>query len=375
MFACCYTNASVANYTMRLIALLESRRNVGIRVVSSHCKCLERFPLGRYTLVRKYSLVRCPYLIFPRSKSRILNFVINFVPNTIVNLFRGISYLRASKGCDIIHFQQSSSFAFGFLPLIPILLFSNQRKVVTVHSFSFFMPSRMLVRFFCRLYNRVDRIIVHSESMRTQLINMGVHASRIVKVFHGVNIPPLHALKRSEITFMGAPEERKGFLTVLDALRILKSKNITIKVSIYGFYSDSERKHMEMQAAMRNVDDCLFWGGRLNEKEFDMKLQQSLFTLAVYNSAISGSSVVTRAMSNATPVLASDIGGLKEYLETAGIFVPPEDPRRLAETIESLLRNTNLLESLGKKGRERAVSFLSWDAIAKEIAILYESIV
>jgi glycosyltransferase involved in cell wall biosynthesis len=59
-------------------------------------------------------------------------------------------------------------------------------------------------------------------------------------------------------------------------------------------------------------------------------------------------------MSNATLVLASNMSGLREYLEGSGIYVPPRNPMRLTETIESLLENTNLLEGLGKKGRELA---------------------
>jgi glycosyltransferase involved in cell wall biosynthesis len=208
--------------------------------------------------------------------------------------------------------------------------------------------------------------------METHLRNMGIAKSRIVRVPHGVNIPPLLGLDRVEITFMGAPEERKGILTVLDALRILKNKNINLKVAVYGWYSDSERKSMEMQAASRNVDDCLIWGGRLNENEFDKKLQQSLFTLAVYNSATSGSSVATRAMSNATPVVASDIGGFKEYLDGGGVFLPPKNPEALAQMIESLLKNPQLLEELGAKGRERASQLFSWKEIANKTATMYE---
>jgi hypothetical protein len=80
---------------------------------------------------------------------------------------------------------------------------------------------------------------------------------------------------------MGAPQEHKGFMTILEALKILKSKNIIVKVSIYGFYNDSEKNKMELQAMIRGVSDCLVWGGRLNETDFDKKLQQSLITLAV----------------------------------------------------------------------------------------------
>ena len=134
-------------------------------------------------------------------------------------------------------------------------------------------------------------------------------------------------------------------------------------------------KHGQIpQAVSRDVDDCLVWGGRLSENEFDTKLQESLFTLAVYNVATSGSNLVTRAMANATPVLASDIGGLREYLDGGGIFVPPRNPEALAETMESLLKNPKLLEELGSKGRKRALTLFSREEIAKRTASVYKSI-
>jgi glycosyltransferase involved in cell wall biosynthesis len=210
--------------------------------------------------------------------------------------------------------------------------------------------------------------------MRIHLIKNGVTESRITKIHHGVSIPHLFGLKRREITFLGAPEERKGIHTILDALKILKGRNVNIRVSIYGLYSDSERKITESHAASKGVNESLVWGGRLTEIEFDKKLQQSLFTIAAYSSPISGSNVVTRAMSNATPVIASDIGGLKEYLGGGGIMIAPRDPYGLADAIELLLENAETRQDLGLKGRERALNLFSWEKIAEKTVALYESI-
>jgi glycosyltransferase involved in cell wall biosynthesis len=367
MISCCYNNASVANYTLGLISSIREMNRVEVKLVSSHCECIKRFKPMTFETAEECTFVNLPY--FPSSKRKIKKIEMNLVPKELLDFLRGFFYLKESRGYDVIHFQQSSSYAFSPIALIPIILFSTKRKVLTFHSPGF--GQRLM--FFLRLYNRVDKIIVHSESMRTHLLNKGVNSSKIIKIFHGVDIPPLYGLERSEITFIGAPEKRKGFLTILDALKILKSKNIDVKLSIYGFYSNSEKNQMQLQASMRKVDDCLIWGGQLSENEINIKLQQSLFTLAVYNTATSGSSVVTRSMSNATPVLASDIGGLKEYLGNTGIFVPPKDPKRLADTIELLL-NSNNLENFGKKSRERAVGFFSWNAIAQKNIEVYNSI-
>lgn len=371
MLACYYKNASVANYTKGLISPLKNNQDLEIRLIASHCKCVRRFPKGKSVLIDTCSFLNCPYLSVSSGRLKSLNSLIDRFPQRLLNLFRGLIYLKACGDCDIIHFHQSSSYAFGFLPLISLILLSTRKRVVTVHS----TDPIQHVGFLWRLYNRLDKVIVHSESMKTYLVNNGVSPSKITKVFHGVDIPPLLGLERTKITFMGAPEERKGIFTILDALRILKRKNIKIRVSIYGFYSDYESRKIQLQAISRNVDDCLIWGGRLSEKEFDRKLQQSLFTLAVYNVATSGSNLVTRAMANATPVIASNIGGLREYLNGGGIFLSPRDPEALAETIESLLKNPESLKELGLKGRKRALSLFSRAEIAKRTESIYRNLV
>jgi glycosyltransferase involved in cell wall biosynthesis len=350
---------------------MENRSDLQIKWVSSHCGCIIRFPNRRFVLSGKSSVVSFPYFVFPSSKFSFLNFISQIIPLRTLDFFRGFAFLRATRDCDIVHFQQSSFFSFGLFSLVPIILFSRQRKIVTLHSLDHALKLKPLYR----LYNHIDRIIVHSEHLKIHLIKMGVRKSKIMKIPHGVNVPPLYGFKRSEITFMGAPEKRKGILVIMDALKILKSRKIDVKVSIYGFYSDLERKSTELEARARDVNDLLIWGGQLNENEFDSKLQQSLFTFAMYDSATSGSSIVTRAMSNATTVLASDIGGFREYLIGSGVLIPPNDPEALAEAIQCMLKNPEMLEKMGLEGRRRATKILSWKEIANSTAAMYENLI
>ncbi len=370
MFSCFYEKVSLANYTSGLVSPYEKKKDLEIRLIASHCDCLERFP-GKHSVLRtRCQFVSWPYLKAPSTGVKRLDNALSLVQR-FADVLRGFFFLRECGDCDIIHFQQSSSYSFSFITLLPIILLSSRRKVITIHSTD---PMQRLFGFLFRLYNRVDKIIVHSESMKRHLIEKGVAESRIAKVYHGVNIPPLFGLKRSEITFLGAPEERKGILTVLDALRILKSRKINVQVSIYGFYKDLERQRTELQATAKGVDDCLIWGGNLTEVDFDRKLQQSLFTLADYSAPTSGSNLLTRAMSNATPVISSDIGGLREYLDGGGIVIAPKNPEALADAMELLLGNAEMREELGKKGRERALNILSWEKIAEKTIAIYEKV-
>ncbi len=71
------------------------------------------------------------------------------------------------------------------------------------------------------------------------------------------------------------------------------------------------------------------------------------------------------AMAHARPVVATDVGGLRDLVvdgET-GILVPPRDPSALRAALERLLADRQLRQRLGAAGRERARSRFSWDAV------------
>lgn len=273
------------------------------------------------------------------------------------------------KDCDIIHYEQTHSLPFGMAPLYTLLSIPTQKKrIVTVHRFG----SLSNLRFFNYAYRKADRIIVHSKDMKKKLLSFNVPASRIRLVPHGATLPPLRSSPRKEITFFGAPVRGKGFFTILEALRLLKNQGRELHLHIYGIYGEEEKDKAVNEAIRIGVADLLVWGGELSEAEFDRKMQESMFTLAPYSIATSGSSIVTRAMGNAAPIIASTLGGIPEYLGEAGLLIPPDDPEALASAMTKLLDDPSLREKLSEEERKRAETF-SWSAVAqKTLNIYYE---
>ncbi len=86
--------------------------------------------------------------------------------------------------------------------------------------------------------------------------------------------------------------------------------------------------------------------------------------------------VLTRALACATPVVASDIPGYREVI-TAGtsVAVPPDDPRALAEAVESLLADETRREAMGLAGRALAEERYAWPDIARRLEGIYDRVV
>jgi hypothetical protein len=79
------------------------------------------------------------------------------------------------------------------------------------------------------------------------------------------------------------------------------------------------------------------------------------------------------AMSCGTPVIASDAGGAKEYLEhgVSGLVVPAKNAKALAQSIISLLKDEELRHRLGANARERVLKKFQRNTIAQDTVELY----
>jgi len=370
MITCWYHNISMANYSENLINAL-MRKDVSVKVVTSHCACKNNYRGASSLFDGKYCLVTTPFdsYIDKPHRSKIQSLVYR-----ASRLLLGLRYAKQCRDTDILHYQQSNVFSFGELPLLTLL---TQRKaphkVVTIHTLYDTYRYRPL-RLLRRVYHYADAVIVHSEHQKDRMVHDGIPEEKIHVVFHGGHDVNLTGLERTRVTFFGSPEGYKGFFTLLKALRILRDEGIKVNLEVYGIYTEEAEQAAKEEARRNNVEDQIQWSRRLSELEFDEKMQESLFTFAVYTEPVWGSSIITRAMMNGTPVIATPIGGSSEYLGDTGMYVPPNDPSALAVAIRSLLENRSLREDLGKMTRQRALQYLSWDAIAEKTIRIYQSV-
>ncbi len=83
---------------------------------------------------------------------------------------------------------------------------------------------------------------------------------------------------------------------------------------------------------------------------------------------------VIESMACGRPVVATDVGGVREALEGFGIIVKPRDARGLADGVVELLLNDELRQRLGSSARERVLlrfrTSISVDAYLKSYTIL-----
>jgi len=79
------------------------------------------------------------------------------------------------------------------------------------------------------------------------------------------------------------------------------------------------------------------------------------------------------AMACATPVIGSDVGGIRHTVRDGetGFLVPPRDPDALAARLEALRADPARARAMGEAGRARANAHFTWRGIARELEDVY----
>jgi glycosyltransferase involved in cell wall biosynthesis len=84
--------------------------------------------------------------------------------------------------------------------------------------------------------------------------------------------------------------------------------------------------------------------------------------------------VCAEAMAHARPVVAGDVGGLRDLVvhEETGLLVPPGDVAALREALTRLLGDADLRRRFGEAGRARIAEHFTWRRFADETLRAYD---
>lgn len=155
------------------------------------------------------------------------------------------------------------------------------------------------------------------------------------------------------IVFLGRISIEKGLDVLFNAIVLIK-KNIDIHLDIIG--SGPMRTELEQLAEKLGISSNITWLGRVASGQplFDALSQGDTFVLSSFSEGMP--SVIPEAMSQGLPVVATDVGGVREILldGQCGLIVPPGDPESLAQALERSVTDMELRKHLINKSLELA---------------------
>jgi glycosyltransferase involved in cell wall biosynthesis len=213
-----------------------------------------------------------------------------------------------------------------------------------------------------------DRVVVHSERGREQLVGLGIHRERLCV------IP--HPAFRSEVVrgddgvtalCLGVIRPYKGTEDAVEAVLGVEDARLLV----------AGDPRVPLDGLRRTAGDRAEWRlGYLPDSELRRALSEATVALFPYRAEVDLSGALLQALGAGVPAIVYDIGGLGEVVGRfeAGAVVPAGDVPAMADALRRLLHDEEALAA-ARRGAERARDELTWDASAAAHLELYRELV
>lgn len=253
----------------------------------------------------------------------------------------------------------------------------HDNHIVTIHdtsvlampetfSWAFRIWYRLVLESLCR---RARHIITVSRFSKSEIIKyLKADPDKISVVYHGHE----HALvddsqssilnrlgleKNSYILSVGSLNRRKNFKTVLQAMSLIKNRDMRIVIA----GDANPRVFGDADIKLPKEAVC---PGRVNDADLAALYKNAL--VFVFPSLYEGFGLPPlEAMAHGCPVIVSDIPPHHEVCESAALYFEPDRPEILADLMDTVIDDKNLRTEMSQKSLGQACQY-TWDKCAHE---------
>ena len=220
--------------------------------------------------------------------------------------------------------------------------------------------------------NKADLLLVNSKFVKDTFVEAGYDEKKIRVIYLGVRTD-FSRLKTDynisdtiKLLFTGSFGFRKGGEYLLEAIKILNSRNIPCELMIVGGIGGATE--MLDRYNLPNVKVV----GMVPQDELKVYLNNAdmyVFPSLCEGCAQSG----MEALAAGLPVIATSESGLPIVHEKTGIIIPSKDEQAIVDAVVNIAANRELRSSIGRNAAEMMTCY-TWDNYAKKVCELYESL-
>jgi glycosyltransferase involved in cell wall biosynthesis len=198
-----------------------------------------------------------------------------------------------------------------------------------------------------------------------------VHNSQLSIYTHLLDTKPVLPASKDYVLFIGKINTHKGIDILCNAMQSVRKRYPDEKLVVAGsgkMYFNAEPYINEGLLELHNR--------YLSDAELAGFITNALFVVCPYIDATQ-SGVIMSTFALGKPVIATATGGLPEMVEDGrhGLIVPPKDSQALAEAIEKLLSDCQLLNQMCENiMADYHQGKFSWHDIADQYASVYSAI-
>jgi len=309
-------------------------------------------------------------------------------------LFYILARELTTRRYDIVHIQERLPTFFLFFPLLKL---RRKRVVWTVHDIRLLPLSngirgKMEVIYRCIisqpyfLAKYSDIIIVHSQSLKQQLVGRNIKQNKIHVIPHfdygyllkrdgNVEALPNHDKKDTGyVLFFGDITPWKGIETLINAVKIVKTKvgndfKLVIAGRSYHGYVNTKNIVEKYGDFIKVIDKFI------TESEIPALFQNSSFLVLPYNNSFqySVSGVIPLAYTFSKPVVVSNVPSIVEYVDNneTGLIFESGNYIQLANCIVDLILNKDKCNTMGHRAYQKVMNEMSLESCCAKLHELY----
>lgn len=236
-----------------------------------------------------------------------------------------------------------------------------------------------------------DKIIATSPQEQEHMRSLMSQQGNIVVVPCGTDIERFGSVSRLEgrnkcgidldakvVLYVGRFDRRKGIETLVRAVSCNEVKRhhnlklIIVGGSTPGRKDGKERERIEGLVRELGLEEITTFAGQIEHTEL-ANYYAAADVCVVPSHYEPFGLVAIEAMACSTPVIASDVGGLRftTINELTGLLVPPQDKKAFAKAIDRVLSYPAWSRQLEKDARKRVESMFSWNGVARQLEQQY----
>ncbi len=218
------------------------------------------------------------------------------------------------------------------------------------------------------IYGQVDLFLTITEQLRAEVLRfLPLNESQVKNCYLGVAKPvQQHVDCQQALQSLGVPadsfpvalfgriEHGKGQHILIEAMRVLKQKNVILHAAIIGHVMNHEYYH-QLCKSIREADleQQVHMIGFIDQPMSIMPCFK-IVVLTTYEETFG--LVLAEAMRCGVGVIGTNAGGVTEIIEDgiSGLMFEPGNAQELADCLQALVEDSNKLDRLAKTGQERA---------------------
>lgn len=220
-------------------------------------------------------------------------------------------------------------------------------------------------------------------SLNTTITNhvaVRLDLSRTRTIYHGIEIlesrslgSPRDPSQKLRLAYLGRLVAEKGVPVLLRAAHRLQDDGCKFDLTLIG--DGPERSNLESLTEDLKLTACVTFAGELKRQDVDRVLRTTdVVVMPSLWEETAGLAAMEQMMTGGV-VIASEIGGLAEVVDGAGLKFSPGNSEQLYSYLSRIAKDPSVLVQLGTLARQRALDQFTVDRFISDHASLYQELV